>query len=85
LSSDLLAAHCGFVQSRKATDEHGHPKNSTSFPCKREWRHHDERGYVCPPDGQCVGAERTVGATTDIGAFEFGGFDRIFHDEFDID
>ena len=46
---------------------------------------HDERGFVCPPDGQCVRAERTVGAATDIGAFEFGGFDRIFHDAFDFD
>jgi predicted outer membrane repeat protein len=46
---------------------------------------HDERGFVCPPDGQCVRAERTIGAATDIGAFELGGFDRIFYDEFEIE
>ena len=45
---------------------------------------HDERGFFCPPpDGQCVQAERTVGAATDIGAFEFGAFDRIFHNAFE--
>jgi predicted outer membrane repeat protein len=45
---------------------------------------HDERGFFCPPDGQCVQAERTIGAATDIGAFELGGFDRIFHDAFEV-
>jgi hypothetical protein len=43
----------------------------------------DERGYVCPPVGQCVETERTIGAATDIGAFEFGAPDRIFDDGFD--
>jgi len=43
----------------------------------------DERAYVCPPVGQCVEAERTIGAATDIGAFEFGAPDHIFDDGFD--
>jgi hypothetical protein len=43
----------------------------------------DERGYICPPIGQCVPAERTIGPATDIGAFEFGAPDRIFDDGFD--
>jgi predicted outer membrane repeat protein len=43
----------------------------------------DERGFICPPVGQCVIAERTVGPTTDIGAFEFGAPDHIFDDGFD--
>jgi len=43
----------------------------------------DERGFVCSPEGQCVRAERSIGAATDIGAFEFGAPDRIFHDGFD--
>jgi hypothetical protein len=48
-------------------------------------RFEDERGYVCPPVGQCAEAERTVGAATDIGAFEFGAPDRIFDDGFDAE
>ena len=43
----------------------------------------DERGFICPPVGQCVIAERTVGPTTDIGAFEFGAPDHIFDNGFD--
>ena len=46
---------------------------------------HDERGFDCQPDRQCIRAERTIGPATDIGAFELGGFDRIFHDEFDLE
>jgi len=46
---------------------------------------HDERGFSCPPDRQCVQAQRTIGPATDIGAFEVGGFDRIFHYSFDVE
>jgi hypothetical protein len=42
----------------------------------------DERGAFCTPLGQCVEAERTVGAATDIGAFEFGAPECIFADGF---
>jgi hypothetical protein len=45
--------------------------------------HTDERAFVCPPVGQCASAERTLGAATDIGAFESGAPDRIFDDGFD--
>lgn len=45
--------------------------------------HTDERASVCPPAGQCAPAERTLGAATDIGAFESGAPDRIFDDGFD--
>jgi hypothetical protein len=45
--------------------------------------HTDERAFVCPPVGQCAQAERTLGAATDIGAFESGAPDRIFDDGFD--
>jgi len=44
---------------------------------------HDERGFVCPPDRQCIQAERTIGVATDIGAFEVGALDRIFHHGFE--
>lgn len=43
----------------------------------------DERGFSCPPVGQCVQVERTIGPATDIGAFEFGAPDRIFDNAFD--
>lgn len=43
----------------------------------------DERGLICPPVGQCAAAERTIGAATDIGAFEFGAPDHIFGNAFD--
>ena len=46
---------------------------------------HDERGYDCPLDRQCILAERTIGPATDIGAFEVGAFDQIFHGEFDVE
>jgi parallel beta helix pectate lyase-like protein len=45
--------------------------------------YNDERGYVCPPAGQCQPAERTVGPATDIGAFEYGAPDHIFGWGFD--
>jgi hypothetical protein len=45
--------------------------------------HTDERARVCPPVGPCAQTERTLGAATDIGAFEFGAPDRIFDDGFD--
>lgn len=45
--------------------------------------HYDERGAICPPVGPCADAERTLGAATDIGAFEFGAPDHIFGDGFD--
>ena len=45
--------------------------------------YNDERGYVCPPAGQCQQAERTVGPATDIGAFEYGAPDHIFGWGFD--
>jgi hypothetical protein len=44
---------------------------------------HDERGLICPPVGQCVEAERTIGPATDIGAFELGAPHHIFDDGFD--
>lgn len=45
--------------------------------------HYDERGTICPPVGQCADAERTLGAATDIGAFEFGAPNHIFGNGFD--
>ena len=42
----------------------------------------DARQYACSDSG-CVQYERTLGAGTDIGAFELGGPDRIFDDGFD--
>ncbi|HEY6544148.1 MAG TPA: choice-of-anchor Q domain-containing protein [Dokdonella sp.] len=45
--------------------------------------HTDERAFVCPPVGQCAQAARTLGAATDIGAFESGSPDRIFDDGFE--
>ncbi|HEX7769880.1 MAG TPA: choice-of-anchor Q domain-containing protein [Dokdonella sp.] len=44
----------------------------------------DARGYDCSgPSPGCVPFERTVGAATDIGAFEFGAPDAIFGNGFD--
>lgn len=44
----------------------------------------DSRGWECPrASGGCVMFERTVGAVTDIGAFEFGAPDAIFDNGFD--
>jgi hypothetical protein len=45
--------------------------------------HTDERAFVCPPVGQCAQAARTLGAATDIGAFESGAPDEIFDYGFD--
>jgi hypothetical protein len=45
----------------------------------------DGRGYECPPTGRCTEFERTVGAATDIGAYEFGAPNHIFGDSFEMD
>lgn len=45
----------------------------------------DGRGYECPPTGGCTEFERTVGAATDIGAFEFGAPNHIFDDSFETE
>jgi len=45
----------------------------------------DGRGYECPPSGGCTEFERTVGAATDIGAFEFGAPNHIFDDSFETE
>jgi len=45
----------------------------------------DGRGYECPPSGPCTEFERTVGAGTDIGAFEFGAPNHIFDDSFEME
>lgn len=42
----------------------------------------DARQYACSVSG-CVQYERTLGAGTDIGAFELGGPDRVFDDGFE--
>ncbi len=58
-----------------AIDAGGNPRNL----------YEDGRGYECPPSGPCTEFERTVGAATDIGAFEFGAPNHIFDDSFEME